>query len=86
VQVFENDGQGTFTLREIDRGKECHLGMRLWDLDGDGDLDIVGHAWDNYELLHLWQNDGPWPRRPGAASSRASLVVASAPAPGGRGE
>ncbi len=59
VQVFENDGKGGFTPREIDRGKECHLGMRLWDLDGDGDLDIVGHAWDNYELLHLWRNDGP---------------------------
>ena len=29
------------------------------DVDGDGDLGIVGHAWDSYELLDLWRNDGP---------------------------
>jgi hypothetical protein len=59
VQLFENDGQGAFTLREIDRGQECHLGMRLYDLDADGDLDIVGHAWDEWRFLHLWRNVGP---------------------------
>ena len=32
--------------------------MRLYDLDGDGDLDIVGHAWDEYRFLHLWWNEG----------------------------
>jgi hypothetical protein len=58
VQVFENDGKGAFTPKEIDRGKECHLGMRLYDLDGDGDLDIVGHAWDEWRFLHLWRNEG----------------------------
>jgi hypothetical protein len=58
AQVFENDGAGVFTVREIDRGKECHLGMRLFDLDADGDLDILGHAWDHYPSLHLWRSEG----------------------------
>jgi hypothetical protein len=35
-----------------------HLGAQLVDLDSDGDLDIAGHAWDNYRFLHVWRNDG----------------------------
>ncbi|MBW1886540.1 MAG: hypothetical protein JRJ58_23645, partial [Deltaproteobacteria bacterium] len=27
--------------------------------DGDGDLDIVSHAFDDYGELHLWRNDAP---------------------------
>jgi len=57
TQVFLNDGHGTFTTEVVDTGKEMHLGARLADLDGDGDLDIFGHAWDNYPFLHLWRND-----------------------------
>jgi hypothetical protein len=37
--------------------KECHLGTQLIDLDGDGDLDLVGVAWDAYRFLHIWRND-----------------------------
>jgi hypothetical protein len=79
LQVFENDGRGGFTVREIDRGKECHLGTRLFDLDGDGDLDIVGHAWDTYRYLHLWRNDGGFSSPGGRVAFRQVTVDQAGP-------
>ncbi|MGE5152703.1 MAG: FG-GAP repeat domain-containing protein [Bdellovibrio bacteriovorus] len=55
--LLENEGGGRFLVREIDRGKESHLGARLADLDDDGDPDLVSIAWDRYQDLHLWRND-----------------------------
>ena len=55
--VLENDGKGRFTSYTIDQGKESHLGTLLFDMDNDGDLDIISIAWDNYKFLHLWRND-----------------------------
>jgi hypothetical protein len=55
--VLENDSRGDFTPIVIDRGKESHLGTLLFDMDSDGDLDIISIAWDNYKFLHLWRND-----------------------------
>ena len=55
--ILENHGQERFLTREVDRGKESHLGARTADLDRDGDLDIVSIAWDRYQDLHLWRND-----------------------------
>ncbi len=57
LQIWNNDALGNFTEHLIDTGKESHLGTQLTDLDGDGDLDIVSIAWDNYKYLHVWRND-----------------------------
>jgi len=57
LQIFENDSMGNFTEHLIGSGTEMHLGARLADLDNDGDLDIVGVPWDEYQLLHVWRND-----------------------------
>ncbi|MEO0338826.1 MAG: VCBS repeat-containing protein [Bacteroidota bacterium] len=56
LQIWENDGKANFQKRVIDTGKENHLGTKWLDLDKDGDLDIVGAAWDNYKNMHLWVN------------------------------
>lgn len=57
LYLFENNGRGSFTEHVPDRGKESHLGTQFADLDGDGDLDLVSIAWDNYKFLHVWRND-----------------------------
>lgn len=57
LQWWKNDGQGQFTKTVIDIGKENHLGTQLIDIDSDGDLDIIGAAWDHYQYMHLWRND-----------------------------
>jgi hypothetical protein len=57
TQLFINDGSGNFDKQLVDTGKEMHLGAQFADLDNDGDLDLVGHAWDKYQDLHMWRND-----------------------------
>lgn len=90
TMLFINDGQGNFTKEVLDTGKEMHLGAQFVDLDQDGDLDLVGHAWDNYQLLHAWRNDaiqtsnewthlssekGDLPNTAGGAQQTASLLA-----------
>jgi hypothetical protein len=58
LQIWKNDGKANFTPIQIDHGKESHLGARVTDLNGDGALDIVSIAWDRYQYLHIWRNDG----------------------------
>jgi hypothetical protein len=57
LQLWKNDGSGRFTESELDRGKESHLGTQPYDMDGDGDLDIVSIGWDQHKYVHLWRND-----------------------------
>lgn len=57
TQLWENDGTGQFTKHLIDTGRENHLGTQLYDLNGDGDLDLIGAAWDHYQNMYIWRND-----------------------------
>jgi len=57
LQLWLNDGSGNFTKQEVDRGKEAHLGARFYDMDEDGDLDILSIGWDQHSFVHLWRND-----------------------------
>ena len=66
LQLWKNDGKGKFTKQVLDKGKENHLGTQLADLDGDGDLDIVGAGWDHYKWMHLWRNDAVQPEKSGS--------------------
>ncbi|CAH1000233.1 hypothetical protein LEM8419_01382 [Neolewinella maritima] len=57
LQVWLNDGGANFTRQEIDGGKESHLGAQPYDLDGDGDLDLISIGWDQHQYVHVWRND-----------------------------
>ena len=58
IFAYENvDSASSWTAHQVDTGKESHLGARVSDLDGDGDLDIVSIAWTSYQQMHLWRND-----------------------------
>jgi hypothetical protein len=55
--IYLNDGKGNFSEKEIFKGAEMHLGARLADMDNDGDLDIIGPAWDRYGIFTVLRND-----------------------------
>ena len=57
LQSWINDSKGNFTKKVLDTGKESHLGTKVEDMDGDGDLDIVSIGWDQYNYVHLWRNE-----------------------------
>ena len=62
VSIWENagvsaDGRVEWIEHPVDEGKESHLGARVWDLDGDGDMEIVSIGFDQPQDLHLWVND-----------------------------
>jgi hypothetical protein len=55
--AYLNDGNGDFSEKLIYSGVEMHLGTQLVDLDSDGDLDIIGPAWDNEKIFTVLRND-----------------------------
>lgn len=58
LSIWENKDRGRdFVEYIVSTGRENHLGCHLDDLDGDGDTDIAGIAWDDYRYLYVWRND-----------------------------
>lgn len=85
--IFFGDGQGNFQRTEVATGFDNHE-SKVGDLDGDGDLDILGKPW-NYETprLDIWINSagdcasgfGPWQRHViDAEKPWRSLFIAAA--------
>lgn len=78
--LWRNDGSGQFEETGIAQGLESHLGSRLHDLDGDGDLDIASIAWDDGNLLWIARNDAVT-RAPLRANSTEPARASPAPEP-----
>jgi len=57
TEVYLNDGKANFSPQLVGSGHEMHLGAQCFDLDSDGDLEIIGVGWNNYQNLHLFRND-----------------------------
>ncbi len=57
TEVYLNDGNANFIPQLVGTGHEMHLGAKCFDLDSDGDYEIIGTGWDNYQNLHLYRND-----------------------------
>ncbi len=55
--IFENKGKGEFVEHVVGRGKEGHGGAFPFDLDNDGDYDIVNITFEDYKYLHVYRND-----------------------------
>lgn len=57
--VFFGDGQGAFESQLLSTGVGNHM-SRVADLDGDGDLDILGKPYTaGAPRVDIWLNDGP---------------------------
>ncbi len=57
TEVYLNDGNANFNALLVGTGHEMHLGAKCFDLDGDGDKEIIGVGWNDYQTLHLYRND-----------------------------
>jgi hypothetical protein len=57
TEIYLNDGNANFKSQLVGTGHEMHLGAQCFDLDNDGDREIIGVGWNNYQVLHLFRND-----------------------------
>ncbi len=57
VQIFLNDGDGTFTVADGISTTDGFEQIKLWDIDGDEDLDFVGVSPGLGQLV-TYRNDG----------------------------
>jgi len=57
TEIYLNDGKANFTPQLVGTGHEMHLGAQCFDLDSDGDQEIIGVGWNKYQRLHLFRND-----------------------------
>lgn len=58
IWIFYGDGHGNFNKKEIAEGFGVHE-AKLSDLDGDGDLDILGKPYDwETPRIDIWLNNG----------------------------
>ncbi|MFC4701546.1 FG-GAP repeat domain-containing protein [Glaciecola siphonariae] len=56
TELWLNDGKARFKVVVVDSGKESHLGTQLFDIDDDGDLDLISAGWDQHQFVHVWLN------------------------------
>lgn len=75
LQIWESAGHGASWIEHVvSSGIENHEGALPIDLDGDGDLDLVGIAWDASQVLNIWRNDARM--RLGGARNVETPVIA----------
>jgi len=56
--VWENISNGSSWVKHIvATGMESHHGSRVFDLDGDGDYEIISIGFDDKAHVNLWRND-----------------------------
>ncbi len=80
VIIYENAGNGaSWIAHVVDSLKESHNGTRLFDLDDDGDLDIVSIAYVDFQKMHVWKNNSS------GAAPLPAVPVLQTPANGSAG-
>ena len=73
IQVFTNDGDGTFTIGGGISTTDQFEQLKMADIDGDEDLDLIGIS-PGLEQLWSWTNDGSG----NFSANTSSSVAASA--------
>ncbi len=58
MEVYLNDGTGSFTLSQTYGTSESWFGIYLVDIDADSDLDIVVSGFYSGAGCEVWKNDG----------------------------